>query len=302
MDVTGFHIEPTNICTLKCAGCARTRFIQQWPQRWRNHNLDIDHVMAFLDIDLADKKIHLCGNYGDPIYHPNLVDMVAAFKNRNAVVEITTNGSYRTEKWWHDLCDHLDSRDLIRFSIDGIPENFAQYRVNANWSSIETGIKVCVARKIKTRWKYIPFSYNVASIDQAKKLSQDLGVTEFQLDASDRFDSQTEYLIPKEDILGRRFDSQQQFKQGISQSVDPECAKGRAHFITATGHFSPCCYVADHRFYYKTDFGKNSKIYNITDTTFSQIVNRPTVIEFYKTIMTEPPTVCQFNCPKTQNT
>lgn len=302
MDVTGFHIEPTNICMLKCAGCARTRFIQQWPQRWKNHNLDINHVMSFLDIDLRDKNIQFCGNYGDPIYHPNLVELVAAFKNRNAIVEITTNGSYRTEKWWNDLCDQLDSRDSIRFSIDGIPENFTQYRVNADWASIELGIKTCIRRNIKTEWKYISFSYNVASIDQAKKLSQDLGVTEFQLDASDRFDSQTEYLIPEEDMLGRRFDSQQQFKQGIAQSVDPECAQGRAYFITATGHFSPCCYAADHRFYYKTDFGKNSKIYNIADTTFSQIVNRPPVIEFYKTIMTEPLAVCQFSCPKTQNT
>jgi acyl transferase domain-containing protein len=56
-NITGFHIEPTNICTLKCAGCARTRFIDQWPQHWKNQNLSIDSLLQFLDIDLTNKKI-----------------------------------------------------------------------------------------------------------------------------------------------------------------------------------------------------------------------------------------------------
>ena len=58
MIVTGFHIEPTNICTLKCPGCARTQFIDKWPSRWKNYNLDINKVMNFLDIDLTDKHIN----------------------------------------------------------------------------------------------------------------------------------------------------------------------------------------------------------------------------------------------------
>jgi hypothetical protein len=256
--------------------------------------------MNFLDVDLTDKIIKFCGNYGDPIYHPGFVEMVAAFKSRNAIVKITTNGSYRTEKWWHNLCDWLDNRDLVIFSIDGTPENFTQYRINADWPSIELGIGVCVKRKIKTRWKYIQFSYNIDSIKQAQQVCQDLGMSEFQLETSDRFDSQTSHLMPQKNMLGERFDFQQQVKQGVAQLVDPECVLGQSHFITATGHFAPCCYVADHRFYYKTDFGKNIKTYSIADTTLSQIINRPCVVEFYKTIPINPPTVCQFNCPKTQ--
>ena len=74
--ITGFHIEPTNICTLKCEGCARTRFIDQWPQHWHNHSLDIDQLLNFLDVDLSTKTIKLCGNYGDPIYHPDFINFV----------------------------------------------------------------------------------------------------------------------------------------------------------------------------------------------------------------------------------
>jgi len=300
MIITGFHIEPTNICTLKCPGCARTQFIDKWPSRWKNYNLDINKVMNFLDIDLTDKHINFCGNYGDPIYHPDFVEMVQAFKKRNARVSITTNGSYRSVNWWNDLCSQLDDRDQIQFSIDGTPENFTQYRINANWSSIETGIKTCVANGITTEWKYIPFSYNTNTIIQAQELSKNLGMSNFLISASDRFDQYTEHLIPVDNLLGKRFDNQQEFKKGLKQQVEPECYQGKSYFITATGHFAPCCYVADHRFYYKTDFGKNSKLYDISNSTFSQLTNQPTVVNFYQTILKDPATVCQFNCPKTK--
>jgi hypothetical protein len=57
MNITGFHIEPTNICTLKCAGCARTKFIDQWPQHWKNHSIDIEKLLKFIDIELVGKKL-----------------------------------------------------------------------------------------------------------------------------------------------------------------------------------------------------------------------------------------------------
>jgi hypothetical protein len=100
-------------------------------------------------------------------------------------------------------------------------------------------------------------------------------------------------------LLGKRFESQQQFKKGIVAGVDPDCNRGKSYFITATGHFAPCCYIADHRFYYKTDFGKNNNLYDISNSTFSQMISKPTVMEFYNSIQTKPTPVCQFNCPKT---
>ncbi len=91
--ISGLHIEPTNICTLKCPGCARTRFLDQWPQHWKNHSLDVDQLLKFLDIDLSNLDIVLCGNYGDPIYHPDLIDFVTKLSSdthtlTNCVIEL----------------------------------------------------------------------------------------------------------------------------------------------------------------------------------------------------------------------
>lgn len=299
-DIQGFHIELTNMCTLKCPGCARTQFIDQWPQHWRNHNLTAEDLFGFLDIDLTDKKINLCGNYGDPIYHPEFLDIVAEFKKRGSILSITTNGSYKTESWWNNLVCLLDKKDSVKFSVDGLPENFDIYRINGDWNSIQVGMKIVADAVCNSIWKYIVFSYNEHDVEKTKKLCKDIGIKNFKLEYSDRYDQKTFHLKPKStEFIGRRFQSQQNFKNSCSNQVDADClSKKTEHFITADGFYTPCCYTADHRFYYKNEFGKNKKEYSIREYTISEILNRPKVLQFFKELELQP--VCQFNCPATQ--
>ena len=297
-NITGFHIEPTNICTLKCAGCARTRFIKQWPQHWHNHSINIDHLMQFLDCDLAGKTITLCGNYGDPIYHPDFLELVTQLKKKLCRIHIVTNGSYRTADWWQQLVSVLDASDLVIFSVDGLPKNFRQYRENADWPSIERAMKICAASTVATEWKFIVFSFNQHDIPAAQQLSQSLGIGSFRVEKSERFDQETEHLKPSIDFLGARYVPQTKWKQQhTAVHLDPKCANGKEHFISADGHYAPCCFLQDHRFYYKTMFGKNKSSYSIANTKLSELLTAPTTVEFYKTLPQQPG--CQFNCPQT---
>jgi organic radical activating enzyme len=293
----GIHIEPTNICTLKCPGCARTRFIDQWPQHWRNHSLDIDQVLRFLDLDLTGRLVSLCGNYGDPIYHPEFIEFIRQLKQRGAVIFIGTNGSYKKQDWWEELVDNLDSADGIMFSVDGTPENFTEYRINADWESIRVGMDVVARAKCHSVWKYIPFAFNQNNIESVKKLSEEIGIKEFQVEFSDRFDEQTQYLIPDVKLTGLRYQPQVQWHANNNLTVDPKCQNNQEHFITADGYYSPCCFIADHRFYYKTIFGKNKPKYNIQDHTLSEILQQESTVKFYQNL--DQHTVCQYACPKT---
>lgn len=294
--VRGIHLEPTNICTLKCPGCPRTRFINQWPNHWKNYSIDTLALLRFLDIELSGINISLCGNYGDPIYHPDLAGLVRGLRARGAIISIVTNGSHRKRSWWQYLVNELSADDCVTFSIDGIPENFTQYRINGDWPTIQDAIEVCAKASCNTEWKYIPFSYNENNIEQAKQLSQDLGIDQFRINPSSRFDEQTMHFKPSNDLIGVQWHSQQNWKQKQSQEkkVIPECDNGQTHFISAEGHYMPCCYVGDHRFYYKNQFGKNKKQYRITDTTLSEILNRTQVAEFYDSLADH--SVCQYNC------
>lgn len=292
----GIYLEPTNICTLKCAGCARTTFLAQWPKQWHNHSLDVDQVMRFLDIDLTDLPVLLSGNYGDPIYHPDLINLVQQLKQRGAHVRITTNGSYRNPEWWHALTSLLTPQDTVIFSIDGVPENFVRYRQNADWESMLQGIKICVDSAVKTTWKYIPFDFNQDHIDQARQISQDLGFDDFFIDPSKRFDDvATVHLQPARDLISPEYQDRVAWKQQSQGRVRPRCASGQEHFVTADGYYTPCCYVADHRWLYKTQFGRQRDQYHISNTRLSDLLARPDLEDFYQDLDQQP--VCQFSCP-----
>ena len=293
--VQGIHLEPTNICTLKCPGCSRTRFINQWSTHWENHSIDTQVLLRFLDIELSGIHVVMCGNYGDPIYHPDLAGLIRDLKNRGAVISIVTNGGHRKRSWWQELVQQLTPSDTVIFSIDGIPENFTQYRINGDWSTTQDAINECVKSPCKTVWKFIPFSYNENNIEQAKQLSQDLGIDQFQINLSSRFDEQTMHLKPSDGRTGIQWHNQQTWKQTITaKKVIPKCNNSQEHFISADGHYMPCCFVGDHRFYYKNEFGKNRTHYRIEDTTLSEILSTTRVADFYDTLADH--SVCQYNC------
>lgn len=295
--ITGFHLEPTNICTLKCAGCARTQFIKQWPQHWKNYNLDMDQLFNFLDIDLTNLTVCLCGIYGDPIYYPELIELVSRLKNYGCHLVTYTNGSYKTKSWWEELTSMFDSNDTIIFSIDGTPDVFTKYRVNGNWESIKVGIETCVKSPCQTVWKFIPFKFNESIIEQARDLSISMGMTKFIVSPSSRFDDETEDLKPSEQYIRSNYVQQIYWKQQSKfLDIDPRCNNQQEHYISADGYYAPCCFAADHRFYYKTIFGKNKQKYNIANTTLTEILESSEVNDFMQNLNKHP--VCTYTCTK----
>lgn len=298
MKFKGLHLEPTNKCTLKCSKCARTTFLEKFGHsKWTNYELDLEELKRFVDVDLAGLRVTMSGNYGDPIYHKDLLGIVKWCKQQKASVEIVTNGSYKTPDWWTKLGYLLDEQDQICFSIDGLPHNFIRYRVNADWPSILQGIKIINETQVKTVWKYIPFSYNQNDINAAKQLSDELGFDSFSLLHSNRWDGDDDWLKPTEDLVGPKHQIQVNFvKNKDDIDINPKCYEGQWHFISADGYYMPCCFMGDWRFYYKTAFYKNKEQYKISNTTLSQILKQED--QFFENIPQTKLPVCTFNCPK----
>lgn len=290
----GFHIEPTNICTLKCHKCARTDFISRFPNKWKNKQLDLDKFKKFIDIDIENKIFSLSGNYGDPIYYSKLFDLLIWLKSQGAKIIITTNGSYKTTDWWQELGEILDFNDQIFFAIDGIPENFTTYRINADWQSIELGIRI-IAKHTRAIWKYIPFKFNENNIEQAKKLAHELGMESLVVHPSSRWDSINDPFKP--DLISPLYQQKISWKPKVDFALDPKCKNSNLeHFISADGYYMPCCYVGDHRFYYSSEFYKHKEKFNISTVTISQILEQ--LNDFYDGIEETKHNYCTFNCAK----
>jgi MoaA/NifB/PqqE/SkfB family radical SAM enzyme len=297
--IKGLHIEPTNMCTLKCPRCSRTQFIEQFPKRWTNKNLNLDNLKSFLDIDLTGKVISLCGNYGDPIYYDQLFEMIDFFKEKKCLIRLATNGSYKTKSWWQQLVSLLDKDDTIIFAIDGTPNNFTKYRINADWESIQWGIDTVTNSHVKSIWQYIPFSFNEDDIDQVNKLSKELGFDEFLVMPSDRWDGEYDWLKPNKHDTAIRSDSIVKWKNNPERNVEitAKCKIDNSqHFISADGFYMPCCFAGDHRFYYKTEFYKNQDLYDISKTTITKVLDN--LKDFYSTLDDAKLNYCTFNCPK----
>lgn len=306
---SGIHLEPTNICTLKCPSCARTNFMKDFPNKWKNSNIDLDHLKSFIDIDLTGKNVLLNGNTGDPIYYPHIFELVQFLKSQNAKICIHTNGSYRSKEWWQQLNDLLDSNDLVVFSIDGIPKNFTEYRINADWESIKIGIDVLTAGNPKVAWKYIVFKYNQDNLREAELLSKEFGIDEFVPVNSDRWIENDVYMpeitipVSKKIIdirasAGNRYEHTIQWKpENKHLMIDPRCKKTQdSHFISAQGFYMPCCRVGDYRFYYSSEFYKNKNLYDISKTTLSEVLE--ITKDFYYNLESSKHKYCTFNCPK----
>ena len=293
--IKGFHIEPTNICTLKCPGCARTRFIEAFPDHWKNKNLSLTNLKKFIDININKKIFNLCGNYGDTIYYDDLFNLVKWIKQNGGTVIIGTNGSYKTKDWWKELGSLLNFDDRIIFAIDGTPNSFKNYRINADWKSIEIGITTSV-EFTNVSWKYIPFSFNEEEIGVAEEMSKNLGMHSFIVDPSDRWDEYTDHLKPKK-LLGNRTEHVITWSSDQKTTIAPKCKiTDSMHFISADGYYMPCCFVGDHRFYYTSEFYKQKSKFKISNTTLSQVLEY--LENFFNTIETEKPKFCTFNCPK----
>jgi MoaA/NifB/PqqE/SkfB family radical SAM enzyme len=291
--VAGFHIEPTNICTLKCPRCSRTKFIEKFPSKWKNQELNLDHLKNFIDIPIHNKLFRLCGDYGDPIYYSKLFDLVEWIKNNNARISLHTNGSYRTIDWWQKLSSLIDENDSVVFAIDGVPDNFTNYRINADWQSIRIGIET-VSKKAHTVWQFIPFKYNIDSIEEAKNLSHQLGVKEFLILNSSRWESENDPYRPNTNLNDREIKFQENIR---AQNIDPRCKQTNYdHFISANGFYAPCCHVPNHNFYYKSIFYKDQANYDISKTTITQVLERTN--NFYNNLETNKPIYCIYNCPK----
>ena len=186
-----WHFEVSSKCSLKCPRCPRTEKMG----KYKITELSLDFFKNTFSeefiINVMDKRL-LCGGQGDPIYCKEFLEIVSYFKTvkPEIAIYIVTNGSYKTEKWWTDLKNILNEYDSITFSVDGWDDaSNNEYRVNSDFESILTGIKVMTTGKAETRWSTILFKFNQDKIEHIENMAQSLGINYFDLTFSMLFGS-----------------------------------------------------------------------------------------------------------------
>lgn len=188
-NIKELHVEITNNCNAACPMCARNVFGQgNRPGRGAG-DWSIEDIQRVFDKNLLPnlRYVYFCGTHGDPLAAKNVFEAIKAAKDLGAGIEMFTNGSLKTETWWKKLVDILDERDRITFSVDGIETNYL-YRQKTNIDKIMKHMKICCDSKVKVRWDFLAFKHNEHEYEACQKIAKNLGVDDFRLRRTARFD------------------------------------------------------------------------------------------------------------------
>ena len=296
-----FHIEISSKCTLRCPRCAR----QEVPDGLVNTELDLEFFKRnFTPEFIMDhvEKITFCGDDGDPIYAHDLVPVIRYIKSIKPVtIVIVTNGSHKKTDWWLDLASVLSFPDQIHFSLDGWDQaSNEQYRINSDWNSTVSGIKVLRAHSdCWMTWAAIAFRFNEREIDFMRSLATDLDFDRFQLTRSTKFGSiynsygsndplepSTRFVSSSHrferdvtDLSNRKLvepgrNTNLKFYQAVDRNrpVIPLCEIGnKGLYIDARGRLFPCCWVAN-RYSHNSEWKAIASKFDLNQRTLIEAV------------------------------
>lgn len=131
-------------------------------------------------------KVQFDGNFGDSMIHPDSLQFVEHLANEypNTSIEISTNGGYHNVDYWKELgkitSQNFKNDEQVLFGIDGINnETHDKYRRNVVYDRIIENAKAFIGAGGKAVWKYLEFDHNTDQVEDARKLSEQLGFVKF---------------------------------------------------------------------------------------------------------------------------
>ena len=187
------EIELTTKCTLGCPACPRNN-PKDLKEDWDVGHLDTNIVKSFADTQ-SDRRYLFVGCYGDPIYHPDFIEIIRYYALKRKQFIIHTNGSSKTQKWWDELTSTVDwsmyrPYQKFTFSVDGLEDTNHIYRINAKWKTVLRGMQSMGTLPKDKRpfleWKMLVFPYNEHQVKEARELAMDIGFDQFTPVTSER--------------------------------------------------------------------------------------------------------------------
>lgn len=276
------HIELTNRCNARCPMCART------DANGLHENIDTYNDLSYdLLIDtFGDKKfeqINYCGNYGDPLMHPDFLRILKSFEGTRQLIH--TNGSLQTKKFWKELASI--NGVVVVFGIDGTDQHTHEYyRRNTNYKKILDNAKIFNENGGESWWQFIVFEHNQHQINDAKDIAHKLGFSKFETLQTRRFYSSPVFEYQYDD-KNYELNQYETINYHPSDKVICKAQKLEEIYIDAEGFVYPCTYTASKR---------DSKL-NINTRKIDDIIYDV----YFDDILFNPLDVCHLNCKEMCN-
>ncbi len=253
------HFELSSHCNSKCPQCPRYDNMGNVQKDLQLTHLDVGVIKNLPIAQMKNlKEINVCGNFGDPLMHPRLDEIIELFPNQK--IWISTNASLRSEQWWSSLAKRRNV--AVIFCIDGIGKEHELYRRNTSYAKIIGNAKAFINSGGEAHWQFIVFKHNEHQIDEAKTLSNNMGFKNIRFMYSDRFDTNDRWPVYEDDkwlydlqkpekqvSLRESLQSQQGekfWKSLLKNKGEISCvwSEQRKLYIHSDGGVYPCCMIA----------------------------------------------------------
>ncbi|UCB44895.1 MAG: radical SAM protein [Spirochaetota bacterium] len=177
------YIEPTNMCNLQCSTCMRN----VWEEP--GGKMEIETYYRILrGIEKVEPRPTLFfGGIGEPLFHPEIVEMTRGAKELGASVELITNGTMLVEDMTLQLVEA--GLDMLWVSIDGAtPESYADIRLGNELPDIRKNLKSLRLIKFDKRLKkpevgisVVVMKRNIAELPEIIKMGYQFGAKKFSI-------------------------------------------------------------------------------------------------------------------------
>lgn len=174
------NFEFNNTCYLKCSGCGRT----DNPNILNNKQIiPFEKIKEWFDPEYCSQLSHFqsCGNYGEPIVHPECIDILRYFSdNETNLVSISTNGGARPPEWWKELATVCHGRyGKVTFSIDGLEDTNHIYRGKVKWDRLMENVRSFIDAGGRAHWRMLVFEHNQHQVQDVRDLAKSIGFSSF---------------------------------------------------------------------------------------------------------------------------
>ncbi|MEJ2245295.1 MAG: radical SAM/SPASM domain-containing protein, partial [Acidobacteriota bacterium] len=182
------YIEPTNHCNLECRTCIR----RSWNgPTGKMSGSTFDRVVEGLRPFSRPPGVFF-GGLGEPLAHPDIVDMIRRMKSLGCYVELITNGTLLNNSLSEQLIDA--GLDLLWLSLDGAtPESYRDVRLGAVLPEVLSNLMELRS----ARWKkhhpvgldlmlqpqigivFVAMKRNISDLPAVLRLANELGAIHF---------------------------------------------------------------------------------------------------------------------------
>ena len=190
-DIDEYQIEITTYCNAACPQCPRNNLGTGINPYMPLAHLPRATINQAFDTELCQRlrQIFFCGSYGDPIMHPDFLEILRDFRHKSPTLwlYIHTNGGVHDPEYWAEIASIMNGHGQIDFGIDGLEDTLHLYRKNVKYNNAIANAQAFISAGGRAQWNFIVFKHNEHQIDLVKQLGRDMGFYNVLIRKTGRF-------------------------------------------------------------------------------------------------------------------